>query len=79
MTTRCKFQCQSVKKMKAYNSPSYVYEASFSAVASESEENKHFFEFTPSGSIQLRSYKEDVFEVGQEYYVDFTGSLVPKE
>ena len=45
------------------------------AVYSGSEENDQFFEATPAGHIQM-TIKNDVaaqmFEQGQEYYVDFT-------
>jgi len=40
-----------------------------------SEENKKFFELTPYGSIQMGTINPDAikqFEVGKEFYVDFT-------
>jgi len=41
-------------------------------VTTGSEENKAFWEFTPSGKIELHISNPDaVFEFG-EYYVDFT-------
>ncbi|HEV3118477.1 MAG TPA: hypothetical protein VGY58_15615 [Gemmataceae bacterium] len=78
MTTRCKFLCTAVKKMKnqyAYGdpkAPSFLYEAAFSCVYGGSEENKRFFQYTPSGSLTIGVYKEDVFEPGKEYYLDIT-------
>jgi hypothetical protein len=46
-----------------------------SPVTSRSEENKHFWQYTPGGSIKLQITNPDAlndFEVGQEYYIDFT-------
>jgi hypothetical protein len=43
-------------------------------VSSGSEENKKFFAATPSGIIELSALKEDLFEVGKEYYVTFSPS-----
>jgi hypothetical protein len=45
------------------------------AVYSGSEENKKFFELTPNGRISLDTVNPEVFaqfELGKEYYVDFT-------
>lgn len=44
-------------------------------VTSGSDENEKFFEYTPSGSIMLSTINEEAskqFEIGKEYYVDFT-------
>lgn len=44
-------------------------------VCGDSPENRKFFESTPSGSIDLGTINPDAaaqFEVGKEYYVDFT-------
>ncbi len=76
MTTRCKFYCNVVTKQKAYPfdpaTPRFVYTAEFSAVSDGSEENKKFFEATPSGSLRIGVYKDDVFEPGKSYYLDVT-------
>jgi len=40
-----------------------------------SEENEKFFELTPYGSIKMGTINPDAikqFEVGKEFYVDFT-------
>ena len=46
------------------------------AVVSGSEENKSFSKYTPSGSLKLSIDKAtdayNAFEVGKEYYIDFT-------
>lgn len=47
----------------------------FVNVTAENEENKEFFKSTPSASVQLAIVREEaaaIFEVGKEYYVDFT-------
>lgn len=74
MTTRCKFVCQSVTKSKPWNTgdKGFLFTARFIPVTGGSEENKKFFEYTPSGSVEIGTYKEDVFEVGKEYFLDFT-------
>lgn len=45
------------------------------AVIDGSEENKQFFQFTPSGSLSLGTVNPHAaayFEEGAEYYLDFT-------
>lgn len=71
VTIRAKFKCQSMTKTLKYDGLSYVYSYKFYAVTSGSEENKSFFESTPSGSIELSTVKDDIFEIGKEYYLDF--------
>lgn len=75
MATRCKFVCSNVKKMKHWNQPTegpirFLFEAEFHGVTGGSEENKSFFEATPTASLKIGVYKEDVFEPGKEYYLD---------
>lgn len=44
-------------------------------VTGGSEENEKFFKYTPGGKIELHVVAPatlKMFEVGQEYYVDFT-------
>lgn len=80
---RAKFQCQSVRKyrMSVQNPEThrwelgFVFEYEFMAVtgaASDSEENKKFFASTPTGSLKMSAVREDLFEPGKEYYLDFT-------
>lgn len=72
--TRAKFTCTEVAKTTGWGENKFLYAAKFSAVTgnSSNEENKTFFAATPSGSIQVSTVKEDHFEVGKTYYVDFT-------
>lgn len=76
LVTRCKFQCVSVRKYKGWSgTPPFVYEYEFQAVTGNSEENKLFFASTPSGSLKIGAVREDIFEPGHEYYLDFTIAL----
>lgn len=69
---RAKFKCTSVAKREGWGENKFVYAAEFHAVSSGGPENQAFFAATPSGKIELSTVKEDHFEVGKEYYVDFT-------
>jgi hypothetical protein len=47
----------------------------FTPVGDSSPENKSFWEWTPSGSLQLGCVNQEAwkrFEIGKEYYLDFT-------
>jgi hypothetical protein len=79
MATRCKVKCQGIEKSmgsknengKWIESP--VYTARFSAAPSgTSPENAEFFAATPTVEMRLGTIRDDHFQVGQEYYVDFT-------
>lgn len=69
---RAKFECTSVVNQPEYESKS----VSFSPVINGSDENKSFSKYTPSGNLNLQiSYETEAsnaFEVGKEYYLDFT-------
>lgn len=72
--TRCKYVCQRVVKSRHWNRSEkrFLYEAEFSIVTDGSEENKQFFEYTPSGTLKVGTYKEDIFEPGKAYYLDIS-------
>lgn len=82
-TVRAKFTCNAVRKSQgsAWNQETQkseimmLYEYEFWAVSSGSEENKSFFASTPSGSIKLGATRNDLFEVGKAYYLDFTEAV----
>lgn len=76
MNIRCKFECKSVEKYKEYQGK-ILYNAKFYPVTSGSEENKKFFEYTPSGNLEVSSISCEKFEPGKEYYLDI--SEVPEE
>lgn len=53
--------------------PVFIYrKKKLSPVMSGSEENKKFYAATPSGSIELGQFGEEVFEPGKTYFVDFS-------
>lgn len=44
-------------------------------VNGDTEENKNFFKWTPSGKIEIGILNPEAakqFEIGKEYYIDFT-------
>ena len=73
MTVRAKFRLNSYstsmqggKEMRTLN---------FTPVSSGSEENKKFWEWTPSGSLQLGTVNPtawEQFQLEKDYYLDFT-------
>ncbi|MBO9598501.1 MAG: hypothetical protein J7559_11885 [Cohnella sp.] len=71
MSVRAKFKVDSIKKFLGGNEVSLkpVYDSN------KESENGRFYSYTPSGSITLSIVPDataDRFEVGKEYYVDFT-------
>ncbi len=77
MTVRCKFHCNSVTKQISYDwetkANRFVYAAKFNAVTGElGPENKSFFAATPAGQLEVQTVKDDIFEVGKDYYLDLT-------
>jgi hypothetical protein len=72
MSTRAKFICTEVAKRQGWGNFPVLYAAKMQPVSGGSDENKEFFAASPSGSIELSTVKADHFEVGREYYVDFT-------
>ena len=75
MTSRAKFTVQSITTHKAWNGPGLMGTVKLIPVTGGSEENKAFYEATPSGQIELGTVNDAVlkqFNVGDEFYVDFT-------
>lgn len=69
MSVRAKFKVTRTSKSE------YGEEVELSAVTTGSDENKSFFKFTPNGQIRmsvLNAEASSQFEVGKEFYVDFT-------
>lgn len=70
MKIRAKFKCTSVMVSDAEDLGSVV---TLEPVISGSEENEKFFQMTPWGKLHMGVVNPDVqFEVGQEYYIDFS-------
>lgn len=66
---RAKFKCKEITTTEQ------GYTLRLEPVTSGSEENNNFFKWTPFGSINIGTINEGAakeFEVGKEYYVDFT-------
>lgn len=82
MNVRVKFYCTSVTKMIGgkYNEEGkyesgVVYDYKFNVVSSGSDENRNFFASTPTGTMQFSSVRDDLFEIGKEYYSDLTPAV----
>lgn len=83
---RAKFRLDSIK-ITAGSRPSAEankyescknHELEFNAVYQGSEENKKFFNSTPSGKLTMTVVNEEAmkeFNIGKDYYVDFTESI----
>lgn len=70
MTVRAKFKVEAVTHRSGD-----AYTVELWPVTSGSEENAKFYKWTPSGKIELQTINAsaaDQFEVGREYYIDFT-------
>lgn len=72
--TRCKFKCTSVTKMISWNKGDgeFLYTAKFGVVTDGSKENDVFFKYTPTGLLEIGTYTEDRFVVGENYFVDLS-------
>jgi hypothetical protein len=68
MSARAKFKCTA-------KGPGEQGNVSLEAVMNGSEENQSFYKYTPSGVINMGILNPPAFsqfEVGKEYYVDFS-------
>ncbi len=77
MATRAKFEVRSVTRSKNYQcgAKGDLFTVNLQPVHDGSEENRLFFEATPTGEIELGVVGPVVaalFEIGREFYVDFT-------
>lgn len=73
MSVRAKFKCQS-KVMHGEGNQQYAA-LSFNASYGEGKDNKDWSRWTPSGSLTMSITNPsafDWFEVGKEYYLDFS-------
>jgi hypothetical protein len=81
MAVRAKFIVNSIERKKHWDhTKGETQTIKLTPVTSGSEENKAFYDATPSGSIDLMLLNEDAgkqLELGKEYYVDFTPAETP--
>ena len=74
MAVRAKFTVTKVAKVK-YGASGLGYEVTMQPVTSGSDEDKAFWQATPSGQLQmmvLNPAAGEQFEPGDTYYLDFT-------
>ncbi len=73
-TVRAKFRVDSIERRKWFGG-SEVQTIKLQPVHTGSEENQRFYEATPGGAIELACARPEaaaMFELGGEYFVDFT-------
>jgi hypothetical protein len=73
--TRAKFNVSSIKKIKMGQGGDTGSVIELYPVVGGSDDNEKFYQYTPSGKIELGTVNENaskLFEIGKEYYVDFT-------
>jgi hypothetical protein len=74
MSVRAKFKVTS-KLLTEGSKQEILTNIKMSAVTSGSKENESFFRYTPSASLDIGVVPQSVadqFELGKEYYIDFT-------
>lgn len=70
---RAKFVVKEIGRVKWSRNSEEEQVIKLSPVLDGSEENKKFYQFTPGGHIELSVVNPEAgFELGAEYYVDFT-------
>ena len=75
MKVRAKFYVQSIAYTKHWDkAKGHIATIELCPVAGTSDENRAFFDATPTGYIKLGTVNQDAaaaFELGTEYYIDF--------
>jgi hypothetical protein len=72
---RAKFKVTSITRREGWSGVKEMQDINMSVVTSGSDENKKFFASTPNGEIRVGCANPEAvaqFELGKEYYVDFT-------
>lgn len=72
MKTRCKFRCSEIALQETWEGCPHpvLHTVTLIPVNDGSEENKEFWEASPSGKFELGMIKPAGFAVGREYYID---------
>lgn len=76
MSVRCKFRVDSYETRLESNKPDAqeIRTVKLSVVYGDTEENKRFFKWTPTGTIQIGMLNKEAWEqfpLGAEVHVDF--------
>ena len=69
MSVRAKFRCNEKNQSET------GFALKFWPVTSGSAENDRFYQYTPGGELTMSTVNDEAaaqFEVGKEYYLDFT-------
>lgn len=81
MSVRAKFYVSEVKQSLYHSQQSgTITTIKLMPVVSGSDENKEFYRWSPSGSIDLGTVNPAVveqFHIGDEFYIDFTRAEKP--
>lgn len=78
MVSRAKFTCTQVTKRASHWLPEqkYLYDFEFMPVTAynskDTSENRKFWQSTPVGKLTMACVNPDLFEIGKEYYLDFS-------
>jgi len=76
MAVRAKFKVASVTLQPHWDiAKGLTHTIKLQPVTTGSDENKAFYAATPSGQIELSILNDEIgkqFEIGSEYYIDFT-------
>lgn len=68
--TRGKFKCVAATKHAGYSAVTYKF---FAVCNDGTPENERFHKYTPSGTLEISVDNPNVnFELGVDYYLDFT-------
>jgi hypothetical protein len=74
MSVKAKFVCTNVSKQKWNKQDEGSTTVMLSPVTSGSDENNEFWQYTPSGRLEMTIKNEAAvkyFELGEEYYLTF--------
>lgn len=75
MNIKAKFKCLAVVEDNDHGGNKIQEQVSLCPVINDSEDNKNWSKWTPSGSLSMTITNPDAwgaFEVNKEYFVDFT-------
>lgn len=74
MSVKAKFLCNQINKSKFSKEDKGITTVILTPVTTGSGENKEFWQYTPSGHLEMQiknEAAEKYFELGEEYYLSF--------